>query len=505
MSVTSPGASTLTSRALAPAATAAAGLLLVIAAVVLAPISTAALVAIGVVLLGLVAYAAVRWPRAAIVVVVLAPILDRYVVGGLLPSAVEGVAHYLSEGLLVVVGLTLAVRAWRAGRLGQAIRHPVLWATLAFVGVAAVSAIVNGVPPLVALVGIGFTVDAVAVFFLPRLVGFDLRQSLIAVAAFVAVVTAAALVVLLQALLSPDIFGLSFVTGRFGEIYRLAAFIGDPNVFGTFAAAASPFVLLAATSLSRPRWRWLAIGLAFLLLLTLWLSFSRGAWLAMAIGAVLVLLMVDRRTFLLAIGMLALAFVVAQVMPRDLALPSGGTGQPRPDLVDSTIGRVDTVGSGRDLRTLFVINAVPILRDHPAVGVGPGRYGGAAADMFGTPIYERYGTDELFTVATQRTVDNFWLHLVVETGLLGLAAFLAAALSAGIPVLRAARRARGWWRVLLGGAAAGSAALAVSAVSTMLLEANSVAFVFWFLLGLAGLSVPAVGSRAGAAEAPAAR
>jgi O-antigen ligase len=479
--------------------------MLVVAAVLVAPISTAALVATGVALLAVVAYAAVHWPRAAVVIVVLAPILDRYVVGGLLPSEVEGVAHYLSEGLLAVVGLTLGVRAWRAGRLADALRHPVLWATLAFVTIAGISAVVNGVPALVALVGIGFTVDAVAVFFLPRLVGFDLRQSLVAAAAFVAVVSAAAVVVLLQALLSPDIFGLTFVTGRFGEIYRLAAFIGDPNVFGTFAAAASPFALLAATSLSRPRWRWLAIGLAFLLLLALWLSFSRGAWLAMALGAILALVAIDRRTFLLGIGLLALAFVVVQVMPRDLAVADGGTGQERPDLVDSTIGRVDTVGSGRDLRTLFVINALPILRDHPLVGVGPGRYGGAAADMFETPVYERYGTDRLFTVATQRTVDNFWLHLVVETGVLGLAAFLAGALSAAIPVLRAARRTRGWWRVLLGGAAAGSAALAVSAISTMLLEANSVAFVFWFLLGLAGLSVPAALAAPRAAEGSTAR
>ncbi len=499
MSVTSPGSPTRTSRALAPAATAAIGLLLVVAAVLLARVSTAALVGVGVLLLGVVAYTAVRWPRAAIVVVVLSPILDRYVVGGLLPPEVEAVAHYLSEGLLVVVGLTLAVKAWRAGRLGEAVRHPVLWAVLAFVAIAAVSAVANGVSPPVALVGIGFTVDAVALFFLPRLVGFDLRQSLVAVAAFVAVVTTAAVVVVLQALLSPDIFGLSFVTGRFGEIYRLAAFIGDPNVFGAFAAAAAPFALLAATSVSRPRWRWLATGLAFLLLLTLWLSFSRGAWLAMALGTVVVLAIVHRRTFLLGIGLLALAFVLAQVMPRDLAVPSGGTGQPRPDLVDSTIGRVDTVGSGRDLRTLFVINALPILRDHPLLGVGPARYGGAAADMFGTPVYERYGTDQLFTVATQRTVDNFWLHLTVETGLLGLVAFLAAALTAGIPVLRVARRSRGWWRVLLGGAAAGSAALAVSAATTMLLEANSVAFVFWFLLGLAGLSVP--GARRAAIDA----
>src|SRR5690606_21674908 len=100
----------------------------------------------------------------------------------------------------------------------------------------------------------------------------------------------------------------------------------------------------------------------------------------------------------------------------------------RPNVIDSTFGRVGTIGEGRDLRTLFVLNGLPILADHPLLGVGPGRYGGAAADLFETPIYAEYGTDALLTSPTQRTVDNFWLHLAVESGVLGTAAFLAAAL-----------------------------------------------------------------------------
>jgi O-antigen ligase len=470
-----------------PAAAVALGLALVAVAVVVSRVAPIGLVLVGLALVALVGYASVAWPRATLVLVVLSPILDRYLVAGLLPRDLATATHFVSEGLLLVVSASLAVQAWRRGRLVAALRHPVTWLMFAFAAVGLVSAVLNGVPPQVAVIGLVFTVDAVVLFFLPRMIGFGPRQALLAIGAFVALMVVAALVALAQALLSPELLGLSAPTGRFGEVWRLASFIGDPNVFGAFLCAAVGFTLLAATHLAAPRHRWWAIGLAFGFLLALWLSFSRGSWLAMAVGVGVVIALLDRRTLLLTVVISVLSFATAVVMPRDLLVGDGEDGGRRPDLIDSTIDRVDTVGRGRDLRTQFVLNALPIVRDHPLVGVGPGRYGGAAADLFGTPVYDAYGTDELFVVDTQRTVDNFWLHLLVETGVLGAAAFLGAALVPGLAILRAALHASGARRILLGGVAAGTAALAVSAVSTMLLEANSVGFLFWFLLGLGGV------------------
>ena len=65
----------------------------------------------------------------------------------------------------------------------------------------------------------------------------------------------------------------------------------------------------------------------------------------------------------------------------------------------------------------------------------PGRYGGAAADIFPTPVYPEYGTNALFSSPTQRTVDNFWLHIAVEGGALGLLALVAAILAVLLPAL----------------------------------------------------------------------
>ncbi len=486
---------------LEPIAVLAIGAALAVAGVVAARVWPSGLVVAGVALVLVLAYAAYRWPHAGIVVVVLSPIVDRYLVSGLLPRDAVPLSHFLSEGLLLGVTVALVVRGAREQRLVAAIRHPVTAFLGAFAAVALASMLVNAVPVQVAAVGMVFTLEAAVLFYLPRLVTWSRRQVVIALGAFVAIVAAAAVVALLQAILSPTIFGLYVVTGQFGEVYRLAAFIGDPNVFGAFITASAPFLLLAATSAASRRHRRIAIVIAFVLLLALWLTFSRGSWLALAVSTAGVLVWFGRRTVLVALAVMALSFATAYLMPRDLLVEGGEGFGNRPNVIGSTLGRVGAVGEGRDLRTQFIVNALPIIADHPVLGVGPGRYGGAAADVLGTPVYEEYGTDRIFAVSPQLTVDNFWLHLLVELGVLGTAAFIAAAAVPGVRILRAARRSVGLERIVLGGIATGVVALAVSSLTTMLLEANSVAFLFWFLLGLGTVvAAQAAAARAASAE-----
>lgn len=482
----------------APVVVSALGALLLIGAVVAARVWPIGFLGFGLGLIALAAYAATRWPRATMVVVVLSPLLDRYIVADVLPASLESLAHFFSEAVLLAVGLVIAARAWAAGRLITALRHPVTVGLLAFAAIGLVSAVLNGVPLQIALVGLVFTLDATVLFFLPRLAGFTVRQSLVAVGALVAIVFVSALLAVAQAILSPTFLGLEPVRGRYGELYRLASIFGDPNVFGAFLLATAPFVLLMATHLPTPRLRRIAGVVAFILILALWVSFSRGAWLALIVGVGAVLAIVDRRALLLGLFICAVSFGTAVVMPRDLLVARGGGSganvEERPELIGSTIDRVGTIGVGGDLRTLFVLNAIPILRDHPLLGVGPGRYGGAVADNYGTPVYERYETDALFSNPRQRTVDNFWLHILVEMGIVGFILFLGSAVLAGLRILGEARHAHGWRRILLGGIAAATAGLAVSSLSTMLLEANSIGFPFWFLLGLGSL-VAASGQR----------
>jgi O-antigen ligase len=444
-------------------------------------LATWVFIAAGGILVAEAAIASLRWPRAVLVGVVLSPILDRYLVPGLLPPDAEMLAHLLSEALLVAVGIALLAQAARRSSLRAAFDHPTVRFTALFVALAAASAVVNAVPPDQALAGIGFTIDAVGLFVLARLVGFDSRQSAVAIVVLLGLIIAGAAIALGQALLTPHLLGLSVLTGRFGELYRLAAFFGDPNTFGAFLAAAVPFALFGATGLGTARARRIALAAAFLLVLALWLSFSRGGWLGAVGGFAISALIVDHRPLRLGVAVVLVALLVALVMPRNLLCT---TCEKRPDLVGSTFGRVGTVAGGRDLRVMFILNGLPILADHAALGVGPGRYGGAAADNFQTPVYAQYGTDKLFVDPSQRTVDDFWLHLAVESGVLGLVAYLAMIVAALGPIIRRARSAATQHGVLLAGISGAVIGLAINAVTTMLLEANSVAFLFWFLLGV---------------------
>jgi hypothetical protein len=57
----------------------------------------------------------------------------------------------------------------------------------------------------------------------------------------------------------------------------------------------------------------------------------------------------------------------------------------------------------------------------------------------------------------------------------------------GVAAGRRGGPAAGWRRVLLGGIAGGTAAMAANSMTTMLFEANAAAFFIWFLLGLGSL------------------
>lgn len=459
-------------------------------AVLAIPASRVSMVAFAGAVLALVALsalAAVAWPRAVLLVVALSPILDRYLLPGLLAPEAEPMAHFTSEALLVAVGSVLAFQAWRRGTLRAALVHPTVGLAFGFVLLSLASAVLNGVPAVQAVAGIGFTLDAVGLFVLARIVGFTPLQARLAIGWVIALALLAALVITAQALLSPHLLGLSAIQGRYGELYRLAAFFGDPNTLAAFLSAAIPFALFGATGLSSTRGRRLALAGAALLLLALWLSFSRGGWLGAVGGFALAALVLDRRALRLGLVVMVVTLAAAMFMPRNLLCD---TCEERPDLLGSTFGRVDTIGEGRDLRTLFALNALPIIGDHPVLGVGPGRYGGAAADIFGTPVYARYGTDELFVNPSQRTVDDFWLHLLVESGVVGLVVFGGMIGATLQPMLRSARTASGPRRMMLAGSVGAIAALTINSLTTMLLEANSMAFLFWLLLGIgSGLAV----------------
>ena len=463
---------------------------LVAVAVLLVRASSAAFVLFVFELLAILALATLRWPRAMLVVVVLAPIVDRFVIAPLISPQIGSVAQYFSEALLAVVGTVLLAVSLRDGRLMPAIRHPATIALTGFVGLGVVSALINGVPLLAVAAGFFYTLDAVALFYLCRLVGFGHRQAVLAIGAVGAAVVLMALIAVGQGVLGPNILGLDVFPGRSGETARIGSIVQNPNLLGSLIALILPFSLFGLVRLPSRRTRWAMAAAALVLAMALLLTYSRGSWLGVLFGTLAVALLLDRKVLLAGIGVGALAFLLVNVMPRDVLVGSS-PGAPRPpsdfNIIDTTAERVGNVSGGRDLRTLLALNAIPILRDHPLVGVGPGRYGGAAAAHFPSPVYLQYGTNKLLRFQFQQTVDNFWLHLLIEGGILGAAAFIATIGVVVAGLVRTVRRAAGSRYVMVAGILMATAAMSIIAGTTMSLEGNTSAFMFWFVLGIGSL------------------
>ena len=265
-------------KAVRGAATVAAAVAAVVVGVVGSHLSIAILVVAAALLSIIVAYGSLTWPRPALVIVALTPILDRYLAPGVIDPRAETLAHFLSEWLLLVVGAVLVTQAIRRGTLIRALWHPTTALLAVFGLVSIASAVVNAVSPTQALAGIIFTIDAVAFFLLARIVGFTDGQAGRAIGAFVVLMLIAAVVAVAQALLSPNLFGLFALQGKFGEVYRLASFFGDPNVFATLLSAAVPFLLFGLRGQPTRQRTVLVLIASCVMLMALLLSFSRGGW-----------------------------------------------------------------------------------------------------------------------------------------------------------------------------------------------------------------------------------
>ena len=457
----------------------ATGLALVIGAAVASRLSPSLFYAAGLLLLAMLGWAAWRWPRVLLVGLVLSPIIDRYLVAVLVADGLRAATTYFSEALLLVVGAPAIARAVLERRLQSGLWHPANGLLLAVCVLGVASALVNAVPPWIAAAGLLFTLEATTLFSLARLTPFSERQASGAAAAFVVVGGLAALLAMGQVLLHPNFLGLGTFAGRFGEGYRVASFLVSPNMLGALLAMGLPFTVLAALQLDgRPRLG--AWALAGLLSLALLYTFSRGAWLAVAGAMLVVAIVVDRRVLPAMLLLGVLTFATAILLPRHLL--SAERDQQPFDLIDATLGRIQAIGEGSDLRVQYIDNALPIIADHPILGAGPGRYGGAVARTYGSPLYRQYTAG---TVPATQTVDNFWLHQVVEQGVLGVLAFAAAMAVPIRQALVAARRATGRRRVLLAASAATGLVAAIASLAEMLLEGNTTSFATWFFLGVA--------------------
>lgn len=182
-------------------------------------------------------------------------------------------------------------------------------------------------------------------------------------------------------------------------LIRTPSLMGNPNVFGLY----SLMFLVLHVSLKR-RFSWQAL----LLTTAVILSLSRTAFLSFLLSMPLVLIKIKGKSISWLVIILILAVFCSMVS------------------IGNKLEK-NMIGEGRNskFREYAMVKSLEIWKDHPFLGVGPGRYGGPISMLYDSPIYAKYGfSSKWFAFMSKfNTIDQFWPQVIAEIGTIGLFAF----------------------------------------------------------------------------------
>ncbi len=255
---------------------------------------------------------------------------------------------------------------------------------------------------------------------------------------------------------APITRGMGWVDMTWIRIHRAQGFFDHPNHLGHVVGIV--ILGLFAFMVSRPkvskRW-WAAFGAAALALSA---SQSRESFVGVLLCAVLIWILRRGGGKRIAAGCAVIVALFAGhlvVRPENITelarrlvgitsafeLPSGAEDcdPPLPTCPTKKI-------PAREIRVLYAQQGVRLWAHRPVLGYGVGHFGGIVAfqhdpnwasnPRFGPNGFNTYGFSDI-------TVDSFWLHLVVETGTLGLIAYVVWLAYLLLPLVRATPRFSG--------------------------------------------------------------
>jgi hypothetical protein len=247
----------------------------------------------------------------------------------------------------------------------------------------------------------------------------------------------------------PIVVAMGWVDTTWVDIHRAQGFTDHPNHLGHVVGIA--LLGMFAFMMAKPkvsRRTWLAFGA---LALAMSASQSRESFLAV-LGCALLIWYLRRaggRAMALGCSLVVVLFAahlavrpenVQELMRRlvgtwaafDLPAGTEDCDPPTPECRERDI-------PSREIRVLYAQQGATLLAHRPLLGYGVGQFGGIVAyehdpqwytdTRFGPNGFNTYGFSDI-------TVDSFWLHLAVETGLLGLIAYFVWLWYITLPLLR---------------------------------------------------------------------
>jgi O-antigen ligase len=188
-------------------------------------------------------------------------------------------------------------------------------------------------------------------------------------------------------------------------LFRAPSLLGHPYYIGVFALFFWTIELARIKKRSALKSDWLKI---FILGLAIAFSFSRAA----IVGALIALVcLFSIRTIISSIPVILISlYLFAPTVP--------GVAPTVPGVAPTVAG----VAHFDIYRQFCTQKSLPIIKEHPWFGVGPGMFGGHISIKYNSPIYAQYGfTGPFFDyLKWAGSIEEVWLQALAELGVVGL-------------------------------------------------------------------------------------
>ncbi len=276
-----------------------------------------------------------------------------------------------------------------------------------------------------------------------------------------------------------------------GVQFRSAGPIGEPNRYAQVLVVLLPLAALRFRKERSRALRWLALASGALISGGMMLTFSRGAMFTAVVIFGLLAYFRFIRPLHVIVAALGLSLLVLVLDPH-AALRFASLGGVKTLLAHKTVGYSEPTGGQRGVpdtsvvrRYVLNVAAWHVFLDHPILGVGPGHF----AAYYSMPYGNRVG---LIEQLKKYRGHNLYFETLAETGILGLASFLAIILA----IMRGLWRA--WRRLQHKGSEFADAAMAfflclVAYLISAIFAHLSYQRYFWLLMALCSATIHILG------------
>jgi O-antigen ligase len=342
------------------------------------------------------------------------------------------------------------------------------WMLLTFLIINLLSGLSNELGSKCIFLGIFADYDYILLFYLIRMYSFNDRQKLLLLRVVIGIGVLFSCIAVIQSLSHGLLISFANQNKLFASsLFRATGLFIHPNDLGHF------LVILLFTVLSIKitggKLKKIIPFILVILLIGILFSVSRSSYIAIVFSLAIFSIFFERKyvKHVLFIGIFG--FLAQGIF------------------LQAVTARIDKISDeGGDARWTYVKQSIPIIKDYPILGVGPGHFGGSIAADLGSDIYNRYG----FHFWIQRTVDGFWLKTIVETGVAGFVTFM----SVFIAMIVRARKNKipiAADKIRLNAAIAIPLIVIAEIIynySSPALEANNIQSMFWLMMGILFIS-----------------